>query len=527
MTACFYILNSLIFYDVKKTDSLRKRYAAKLSTNLVGVIIGGVTQAIIPRGLGPEAYGDFSFLTNFFSRFVGFLDMGTSIAFYTKLSQRPNDFGLIPFYLIFSGMASCLLLIFVGCTQLTSTYSVLWPDQELFYIYLAAMWGFLTWFVQILNKIADAYGVTVSSEITKALQRVIGLIMISWLFFINRLDLTNFFLYQYFLLVILGVAFVLVLKRKGYSILRSWKLSFHQIKKYTKEFYHYSHPLFFAAVFGLVFGILGRWMLQYFSGSVEQGFYGLSFKIGSVCFMFTSAMTPLIMREFSIAFDKNDIPEMARLFRRYIPTLYAIAAYFACFVAVEASKVTYIFGGEKFQYATMAVMIMAFYPIHQTYGQLSSSVFYATGRTKLYRNIGVSFTIIGLPLTYLLIAPANMMGLNAGAVGFAISVVAMQFIAVNTQLYFNSKLLNLRFSRYIAHQILTVGFMIGVAVLAKQIVESILGLGKHVIVSFLVSGLIYSILVSLVAIVFPILFGLSQNDISKLKNIVLERLRIS
>lgn len=511
---------------MKQTDSLRKRYAAKLSTNFIGMIISGVIQAIIPRGLGPQAYGDFSFLSNFFTRIVGFLDMGTSIGFYTKLSQRPNDFGLIPFYLIFTGLVSFLLFIFVGFTQLTFTHSILWPDQKLFYIYLAAVWGFLTWFVQILNKIADAYGVTVYSEITKVLQKVIGLILILWLFFVNRLSLTNFFLYHYFILVILGAAFVLVLERKGYSILRSWKLSFNQIKKYTKEFYHYSHPLFFAAVFGLVFGILNRWMLQYFSGSVEQGFYGLSVKIGAVCFMFTSAMTPLIMREFSIAHGENNLAEMARLFRRYIPMLYAIAAYFACFLVVEAREVTLIIGGAQFQQAYLPVSIMAFYPIHQTYGQLSGSVYYATGQTKLYRNIRVFFTILGLPLTYFLIAPTNMMGLNAGAVGLAISVVTLQFFAVNTQLYFNAKLLNFRFSRYIAHQILSVGFMISVAVLAKQIVELILGLGEHGIISFLVSGLIYSILVGLVAIAFPILFGLSRNDISKMKNIVLGRLRM-
>ncbi|GAH85102.1 unnamed protein product, partial [marine sediment metagenome] len=66
-----------------KEDSLKKRYFFKLCANLIGLPISIVIQSIIPRGLGPSAYGDFTFLTNFFTKVTGFFDAGTSIAFYT------------------------------------------------------------------------------------------------------------------------------------------------------------------------------------------------------------------------------------------------------------------------------------------------------------------------------------------------------------------------------------------------------------------------------------------------------------
>lgn len=313
-------------------------------------------------------------------------------------------------------------------------YTTLLPDQTSFYIYLAAVLVILTWLAQVLKEMADAYGVTVSSEIARIIQKVLGLALILALFFANQLNLTHFFFYHYFILIFLTLAFIWVLGRSGHSLRRSWRLSVAQVKAYAKEFYNYSHPLFVYALVGLIVGILDRWMLQKFSGSVEQGFFSLSYKIGVVCFLFTSAMTSLITREFAIAFGEKDLREMARLFRRYIPMLYAIAAYFACFIAVAANKVSFIMGGGKFQHAALAVMIMAFYPIHQTYGQLSGSVFYATGQTALYRNIGVVFMLIGLPITYFLIAPGHMLGLNAGATGLAVKMVALQFVAVNVQL---------------------------------------------------------------------------------------------
>lgn len=505
------------------TDSLKKRYFAKLFANLVGLAIALVTEAIIPRGLGPRAYGNFSFLSNFFNRIVGFLDMGTSTGFYTKLSQRQQDFGLVSFYLLFAGLVSFLVFVFVGCIHVTGVYTTLLPEQTSFYIYLAAVWGILTWLVQILNKMADAYGVTVSTEIARILQKGLGFVLILALFLTNQLNLSNLFYYHYCILIFLTLAFIWVMEHNGHSLRQSWRLSWNKTKAYTKEFYDFSHPLFVGALVGLIIGFLERWMLQMFGGSLQQGFYGLSYKIGAVCFLFTSAMTPLIVREFAIAFDKKDIREMARLFRRYIPMLYAISAYFACFIAVQASKVTYIMGGEKFNQATLAVMIMAFYPIHQTYGQLSGSVFMATGQTGLYRNIAIIFSLIGLPLTYFLIAPGDKMGLNAGASGLAIKMVVLQFIAVNVQLYFNARLLNLRFWRYLGHQFVSMGILLILALLTRLLIDHVLILDS-VLISFLINGIIYSILVAGLLMAFPIIFGLNRNDIRSFKQMVFQKI---
>ena len=179
-------------------DSLKKRYLAKLSTNFVGLGFNIIIQAIIPRGLGPKAYGDFHFLTNFNSSIVGFLDTGTSQAFYTKLSQRQQDFGLVSFYLSFTGIVSLLLMIFIGCIHGTGVYTTLLPGQMPFYIYLAAVWGILTWVVQVLNKLTDAYGMTVSTEIARIIQKGIGLALILVLFLMNKLNLFHFFFLSLF-----------------------------------------------------------------------------------------------------------------------------------------------------------------------------------------------------------------------------------------------------------------------------------------------------------------------------------------
>ena len=175
-------------------DSLKKRYIFKLTSNIIGLIISLFTQAIIPRGLGPRAYGDFSFLSNFFNQVVGFFDMGTSIGFYTKLSQRQKETDIVVFYTWFAIATSLLLFLIVLVVSKTPFAVKIWPDQIDFYVYLSAIWGILMWYSQILTKIVDAYGLTVSGEMARNIQKILGLILIGILFFYDKLNLKNFFL---------------------------------------------------------------------------------------------------------------------------------------------------------------------------------------------------------------------------------------------------------------------------------------------------------------------------------------------
>ncbi len=513
------IIKSISYCSKSSENSLKERYLFKLFANFIGLAFGIVIQTIIPRGLGPKAYGDFNFLSNFFNQVVSFFDMGTSTCFYTKLSQRPKESSLVSFYLFyFTGLISILMILFVAIASSLSFKTKLWPDQEASYIYMGAAFGIIAWITMVLGQIADAYGITVSAEIIRIVQKVLGLLFILFLYFFYRLNLEIFFYYNYLIFFLLCTAFVLIIIQKGDLLSHTCKLSKAQIKKYIEEFYHYSHPLFVYALIGLIVGILDRWLLQYFSGSIQQGFFGLSYQIGAICFLFTSAMTPLLLREFSIAFGNNDVTQMALLFRRYIPMLYSIAAYFSCFIAMQADKVIYIFGGSKYKEAAMAVTIMAFFPIHQTYGQLSGSVFYATGQTSLYRNIGVLFMLIGLPVTYFLIAPVGKWGLNAGATGLAIKMVILQFIGVNVHLYFNSRYLKFSFWKYLGHQIFVIVCLLIIATGATIVGNKILTIwgSESVVLRFLFSGVLYTLMVIALLYFLPIFMGLKKQDIQSL-----------
>ena len=224
-------------------------------------------------------------------------------------------------------------------------------------------------------------------------------------------------------------------KKNGISLFPKIKLEIAQIKNYIMEFWIYSHPLITSSFIVLLAGVLDVWLLQKFAGSVQQGYYGLAFRISGVCFLFASSMTPLITREFSIAFGNKDFGKMRQLFSRYIPMIYAVIVFLVVFISINSGKIALLFGGEKFIKANIVISIMVLYPMHQTYGQLSGSVFYATGQTKIYRNIGIFIQTLGIIAIFFLIAPKIYFGLNLGATGLAIKMILIQFIGVNIQLF--------------------------------------------------------------------------------------------
>lgn len=501
----------------KKEDTLRKRYAFKLSANFISSGISAVIQLMVPRSLGPAVYGNFGFMTAFFDNVINSVDVGSSYWFYTKLSQKKEDKKILFFYRMVMAVIIFLVLGFVFIATITDINQKIWIDQNKQIIYLAVIYSIMFWVLHINTRIMDAYGLTVNAEKARIIQRIIALCIILVLFVLQKLNLVTFFAYHYFIIALLLLFYAVIARRSGYPIYYMAKINKEEGKYYLKDLYKYIYPLAIYTVVGLVVGILDRWLLQKFGGSIQQGYFTLSFKISAIISLFTVSMTPLLMREFSIAFGKKDIKNMRTMFRRYLPVMYALAAYLSCFVAAQYDKIVLIVGGNQYKEAGLVLMIMAFFPIHQTYGQLTSTIYYATGQTKLYRNIGIAGLALGLPMVYFLLAPGSIFGLDMGAVGLAIKMVIVNIVTVNIWLYFNTRFLKLSFGKFLLHQLGSVAIMIAAALLSRLGTDRIPHIGSNVILAFLFSGVVYTIILVLIVNHFPKLLGMDRESLDMVK----------
>ena len=484
-------------------------------TNFVGLGIGLVTQAIVPRALGPSSYGNFSFLTNFFLQLMGFLNLNSSTAFYTKLSQRQDDKGLIIFYFYLTLIVSAATAIFVAASFFFGADHIIWPEQKAIFVGLALLWALLQSYNSTLIQVSDAYGLTAKSEVVNMLQRILALLIIFVLFLFNRLNLFSYFILQLLIFVVVIIFLIILIQKFKVHLINTWRLNKIQLKSYIKEFASFCLPLIIFSIFAIMEQMADRWFLQKFSGSMQQGFYALAYQMGAIGALFVSAMIPLIMREFAIGFANNDAERLRELFIKYTKMLFAIAAFFGCFLAVEAKNVMLIFGGEAYTGAIIAITIMCFFPMQQASGQMNAAFFFATGRTKTYSNIGLCLFPIGLSLTIFLLGPKEYGALQAGAIGLAAKTMVMTSLSVNTQLWFNTKYLKVSFFSFLIHQFVVVSIFIVVAAACSQTITSLFS-AVHFVGRFFLTGIFYTVIVICLVWFFPWMGALKKSEITEL-----------
>ncbi len=481
--------------------SLKKRYSIKLISNIINGVMGAILVAIVPKALAPVAYGQFVYLQDFFAKVIGFLDMGTSIAFFTKLSANSKRKELISFYLLYAVAIFLIVAILISIVIYFGYNNLFLPNIPTKYIYMGLVFGFLVWFIQILIKISDAYAMTISVEFIKILNKIISLILLFYLVYFTAFNLDRYFLFHYISLIsFIGVLMWLFIKKEIFKNIFNSQFS---ILNLTKEFIEYCHPLLVYSIISVLSGIFDIWLLQKVAGSTQTGFYGLAYSISAMCFLFTSAMTPIITREFAKSYASNNIDNMRKLFFRYIPMLYSISAFLGIFISLQSSTLLDIFTDERFRDAKLALAIMALYPIHQTYGQLSGSIFYATNQTKLLRDISFITQPISILLSILFIYI-----LDLGAVGLALKMILAQILGVNIQLYLNAKFLDFKIKRFIYHQLYSILFFAIFAYISTIIISL-----KSAIWEFLISGLLYTILVIIFTFIFPEIFATTREEI--------------
>jgi len=494
-------------------DSLKKRYSIKLFSNIVSGIIGVILIGIIPKALGPIAFGQFMYLQDFFLKMITFFAMSTPMAFFTKLSARNMRKELITFYFFYALGLLLLLLIVVLLLYYTETLEYVLPNIPKKFVLSGLIFGFFTWTTTIFIKISDAYALTTSVELIRIGHKISSLFLLYYFIYSYTLDLRMYFYFLNISLLVYLCIITWLFIKKGILNKNTLNIRFG-FKKISKEFIEYCSPLVIYTIMGVVVGLLDIWLLQKIAGSAETGFYGLAYSVVAICFLFTSAMTSIITREFSKYYHIKDFEQIKKLFYQYAPMLYSIAAFFGIFISIQSDNVILIFTDEKFKDAFMALIIMGFYPMHQTYGQFVGSLFYASGQTKLIRNISYITYPIGLLLSFLFIYIFEL-----GAAGLAFKMIIGQLISISIQMYFIAKFLKVDLKYFFYHQLYAMIFFIVLAWISSNVIVI-----DSPLVKLLVSGIIYTILVILFTFMFPQVFATNRDEIKenliRLKNVI-------
>lgn len=489
---------------MKFTPSLKKRYLFKIIRSSTGAVLSVVSLPLITRSLGAEQYGIFNYLKILFDNIIRFFDVGTA-AFYPKLSRRPGNLGILRFVALYDLILFIASFMMLGLLFISKKSEIVLITKSVTIACSALLFTWLMLINQKMSSFMDALGKTITNELVLMFMRITVTAGLILLFIGDRLNLTTFLHLQN---AVLGLFLLIVLVFAAKYFSRSEKSN--SVVETAKDFKDYSMPLFLASTLTIVTGLADRWMLQIFGGTVAQGHYSLGFNLGAVCILLTGSVAPLLMREYAIAYEKSDKTRLVHLFSKFLPLFYVITATIACFLSVHGDWLAPLIGGSDFKKAALPVMLMGFATIHQTYGQLSGALMSATDRTRELGGIAIFIAILGLPVTYFILAPQHYWGLNLGATGLAIKMVALQITAVNIQLWFNTRFLSIGMNRFIIHQVLVVILFLIFSFMGKYFAGAVFSGG---ILALLMSGVLYLFFVITVLLLFPSLVAMTRFEL--------------
>lgn len=498
---------------------LRKRYAFKVVAAVIAALTGVAVDAFGSHSLGPADYGQFYFLQQFFAQTFTLLSGSVSLAFVVRSSRRPRShrFGFL--YVGWLLLIPLLMESFVFVAGRLGWAGHLWPSSALMYVHLGAIASYLLFLGREGTAMGDAYGLTVQTEWARIGQRAFALALIAVLFVARWLNLSTLLVYTCVANGVLVATLIIILRRNGKLVLPRNPFRLAAVRAAGGYFYEYSSPLVIYLMFAIAAAMFDRWLLQIVAGNVDQGFFSLAYQISQVMLLFVTAFVPLLMREMSIAHSSENTERLRLLFKRSLDNLYFLTAFFACFTAAFCDRIAVLMGGDRFVLSAIPVALVVLSSVYRTYGQVTATLYYAAGKTALFRNVSIGMSVGSLVLTYVLVGPRSGFGWGMGATGLALKTFLYEMIATNVLAYFATRFLEMPYWRLLGRQLVVMVAFMCVAFLSREAVMFAPlwnGGTAWLVVGIGLAGVFYVVATAILLGIWPGLAGLQRHDLRQL-----------
>lgn len=492
------------------THSIRARFGFSLFANLSKAIISFGTGLLVARGLGPEQYGTMMFLLGTFTAVRQLFDVGSSTAFFTFLSQRQRSRRFVGWYFAWIGMQFLLTLLAVGLLFPASWIELIWKGEQRHLVILAflaaymqsVLWSVILQMGESQRLTRWVQGVAVSVALVHfllmalawwwdwlAVHTVFGLMIIEWL-----------------------IAVAVVAKQLRFLRLPT---EIDTGKSVFNEFWHYCRPLILYSWLGFAYEFADRWLLQTYAGSVQQAYYAVAFQFGGIAAIATSSILNIFWKEIAEAHHQNNHDRVAMLYRQVSRGLFFVAATVAGFLVPWAEDILRITLGAAYVGGASTLMLMFFYPLHQSLGQIGGTMAYATGRVALQVKIGMAFMTSSIVVTYFMLANVEspLPGLELGSLGLASKMVVMQIIHVNALAFYLSRSLGIKFDWLF--QPVAALLCTGAGLLVYSLSRALL-INSTVFAQLATAGIFYLLLTALSLYALPWLVSMTRSELVSL-----------
>ncbi len=498
--------------------SLKARLFITLFVNLSRSSVSFIVGVFLARGLGAYDYGVFVFLLGSFTSIRTLLELGSSTAFFTFISQRVRPIGFILSYTIWQVIQLVLSLIILSIVVTDEVISLLWIGQNRQLVLLALVGSFLMlqgW--QTILQIGDAYRLTAKIQVLNLIIAIVHLILILFFWLVDCLTIQNvFYLIIFEYLIAILISFYVL---KNIPVLNEP----FNLTNTISEYIQYCKPLVVYSFLSFFYGFLDNWLLQRYGGASERAYYAAALQISTICLLITNAVLPLFWKEMAEAYDRNNKERVKSLYIRVTRLVFIGSAFLGSSLLPWCHGITVHVFGDEYLNGAMSIGLMFFFPAYASIGQIIGTMFISTGSTKIQVNIGIATMCLGILFSYIAIAPVDIRfpGLELGSVGMAIKTLLITVVSTNFMAWFAARINGWKFDWF--HQIIIFGVTLGISYFSFLLVYLLNQIGTFgFYVDFACSMTLNLVLIIYFVIKFPALSGLTNGDIEFFKKKFIE-----
>lgn len=486
------------------TGTVRERFVFTVGANLLRSLISFVTGMLLARWLGPDEYGNMAFLLGTFLALRQLLDMGSSMAFFTFLAQRPRSRRFVWSFFGWLSMQFLVPLLAIGLLFPSEWVDIIWKGEQRGLVLLALAAAFMQnslW--PVVQNSNESQRQTLWVQSVGVMIWVAHLIAIILLWLLGVLGL-------YAILAAIALEYLLgsivAIKRLSYADSNENGVSHGNLDSMLKMYAGYCLPLIPYAWIGFAYEFADRWLLQSYGGSVEQAYYAVGAKFAAVSLIATSSILRIFWKEVAEANQRQDHERTAMMFKKVSRSLFLIGAIIAGFLIPWTEDLLTLILGAAYVGGATTVAIMFLYPVHQSLGQICNTVFYATEKIWLYVVTNGIFSIASIAVTYALLAV-----LGLASEGLALKMVAIQIISVNVMAFIIARLWKRPFDWL--YQPVSLAGCVGFGWLAYVTVTVLVGNFLPLLVTMGMAGLLYLMLTTGFVYAMPWLADMSREEL--------------
>lgn len=494
-----------------------------MGSNTLRAMISFVTGLLIARSLNPAGYGDLMFLLGSFVAIRSLLDMGSSSAFFTFLSQRARGRRFYLAYFAWLAFQFIATLAVLGLFIPAGLIEKIWLGHNREIIILAFVAAFMQqqlW--QVVGQIGEAMRKTAKVQLMNLAVALLYLVVIVLVSTYAQLSVETILLIlvaQYVLALLFAYRFL----KEDHADLQVEEKSLREI---FWDYWKYCKPMVALAFVSFAYDFADKWMLQKFGGATQQGYFQIASQFAAVSLLATSSILNVFWKEIADAWEKQDRARVEMLYRRVGRGLVMLGAIISGMLLPWSEFIVSIFLGAAYVQAWPVLAIMLLYPIHQSMGQIGGTMFLASGQTHKYMFVSIFIMMLSIPASYFVLASPSEMrlsGMGLGAFGMACKMVALGIVSVNIQAWVISRYGGWEFDW--VFQAVGIPMMIGSGYVAKTLAGMMWNIENvgvtELIVPVMIAGLFYAAMVAAIIWWLPWLIGMDRSEVNRLFALIL------